>query len=307
MEIQAAKVAEMQLDDECILERSRVVSIAPARMPFVGLKGRYNKRWYVDIVNFPDNAIRRQLSDVFTSLISMNKMMLDLTEPDFQLFYQYLAAEAEFFKAILEGEEAALFDHIQGESTLRRLRSGGNTVKVLDHEYRQGLKTEMLKHLDDAVNHRYIVQPSVTTLGDIQKSLDLFAKKLLDYFAEKEANLPSLLNKSIRGIKEKTRYEARLIAFLLEKPRGQQFIVLLCKTLVSREVRDEFFERHFTSPSQVACFAAAVIETEATILCMPALFEAAAIKYGTRFSIGAFELHYGQDRDHEATVELVDA
>jgi hypothetical protein len=304
--IEAAKVADMQLDDECILERSRVVSMAPARMPFVGLKGRYNKRWHEDIVNLPHNAIRRQLSDLFTALLAMNKMTLDLTEPDFQLFYRYLSAEVDFFKAVLEGEEIALYECIPSESGLRRLRSGGtNNIQVLDLEYRQGLKVAMVKHLDDAVNHRFTMLPSMTTLSEIQESLDAFAKQALDYFAEKEEHLGPLLKRTLKGPREKTRFEARLLTYLLSRPRGTQLVVLLCMTLVSEEVRADFFERHFPERVQRKRFDEAAVEANNTLLCLPGVLEAAAEKYGRRFSLGAFEKHYGQDRDHEATVEIV--
>jgi hypothetical protein len=293
-------VAEMELDDECILERSRVVSIAPARMPFVGLKGRYNKRWFVDIVTLPHNAMRKQMSDVFTSLTAMHKMALDLTEDDFQLFFRYLAAMVDFFKACLEGEEVALYPHMHGE----RKKRGGDGGRVLNAEYRGRLKRELCDALDEAMKYRFTHSPAVETVGSVTAALDRFGKKALDYFSEKEHELPKLLAKAIRGSKEKTRFEARLIAFFLTKPKGQQLVVLLVQTLFSADVRVEFIGRHFETDDQKCALEKALFETENGLLQIPKAFEDAAQKYERRFSIGTFIEHYGQDRE-EARTELV--
>lgn len=300
-EIQAAKVADMELDDECILERARVVSIAPARMPFVGLKGRYNKRWFVDIVTFPHNAVRKQMSELFTSLIGMNKMSLDLTEEDFQLFFRYLAVIVDFFKLILEGEEAALYPFIGGE----RKKKNEEGIQVLNEDYRIGLKNELFLLLDEALKYRFTNSPSMETLNNIGIALDSFAKKTLDYFTEKERNLPRLLQKAIRGSREKTKYEQRLIAFLLEKPKGHQMLAILLQTLFSADVRAEFMTRHFPRDEQKATLQKALSETEAGVLSLPKVFDTAAKKYERRFSIGTFMEHYGQDRDEEAQTELI--
>lgn len=300
-EIQAAKVADMELDDECILERSRVVSIAPARMPFVGLKGRYNKRWFVDIVTLPHNAVRKQMSELFTSLNGMNKMSLDLLEEDFQLFFRYLTVVVDFFKLILEGEEAALYPFVGGE----RWKKNDDGNRVLNEDYRIGMKNELFSLLDDVLKYRFTHSPSLETLNNIGIALDSFAKKTLDYFTEKEDFLPKLLAKAIRGSREKTKYEQRLLTFLLEKPKGHQMVAILLQTLFSADVRAEFISRHFPREEQKTTLLKALSETETGILSLPKVFDAAAKKYERRFSLGTFIEHYGQDRDEEAQTEVV--
>jgi hypothetical protein len=305
LEVEAVKVTKMELDFELILERSRVVSIAPARMPMLGLKGRYNKRWFVDIVTLPHNSIRRQLNDVYTSLVSMHKMALDLTESDFQLFYGYLSNVFEFFVAIFQGEEEALYEHIRTDSGLKTKLVRGDEIKLLDPEYRAQLKKETLIHLEECMKYRYVVVPSLEALAHVQASIDAFARKALDYFAEKEAIFPKFLAKSIRGSKEKTRYEARLIAFLLMKPRGNRFVAMLAQVLVSPEVRSDFSERHFPKPEQKSSFDESVIEMEAEVNAISKAIESAAQTYEKCFSIGAFMEHYGKDRDQDATTEII--
>lgn len=300
-EIQAAKVADMDLDDECILERSRVVSIAPARMPFVGLKGRYNKRWFVDIVTLPHNAIRKQMSELFTSLIAMNKMSLDLLEEDFQLFFRYLAVIVEFFKVILDAEEVSLFPHIGGE----RKRRGEEPTKVLNEDYRVVLKAKLFASLDEALKYRFTNCSSMDTLKGVGVALDGFAKRALDYFTEKEASLPKILAKAIRGSREKTKFEGRLLAFILEKPKGHQTVAILLQTLFSVEVRADFMSRNFPKEEQRKTLERALHETENGILGLPSVFVEGAKRYEGRFSIGTFMEHYGQDRDDEAQTELV--
>lgn len=296
-EIQAAKIADIEdLDDECILERARVVSIAPARMPFVGLQGRYNKRWFVDIVNFPHNAVRKQLADVFLSLIAMNKMALDLTEEDFQLFFRYLQVVTDFFKAILDAEEVALYPHLPGEKKKRK-----EGLRVLDVAYRTSVKKNLFDMLEGILKYRFTNDAAMDTLVGIQKDLDVFSKVALDYFVEKEEAFPAMLQKHIRGSKEKTKYEARLISFLLQKPKGHQLVCLLIQTLFSKEVRAEFFNRHFPEEEQRASLKEALANTENGVCSLPRVFESAAAKYEKRFSMGAFIQHYGQDREDAQT------
>lgn len=300
-EILAAKIADIpDLDDECILERARVVSIAPARMPFVGLKGRYNKRWYVDIVTLPHNAIRKQLADVFTSLIAMNKMALDLTEEDFQLFFRYLQVVADFFKAVLDGEEVALYPSLPGADKKKKKEG----VRVLHENYRKQLKKKLFDMLEGVMKYQFTNDASMDTLAGIQKELDVFAKGALDYFVEKEKVFPEMLQKHIRGGKEKTKYEARLIQFLLQKPKGHQNVCLLIQTLFSKDVRTEFFNRHFPEEEQRTSLMAALEKTESGVCSLTAVFENAATKYEKRFSMGAFMSSYGQDRE-EAQTKLV--
>jgi hypothetical protein len=300
-EIQAAKIADMELDDECILERSRVVSIAPARMPFVGLKGRYNKRWFVDIVTLPHNAVRKQMSELFTSLIAMNKMSLDLTEDDLQLFFRYLSVVVDFFKVVLEGEEAALYPHVSSE----RKKRGEDASRFLDMDYRMELKAELFAALDEAMKYRFTHSPSMETLNCVSQALDGFAKKTLDYFAEKEAALPKLLAKAIRGSREKTKFEGRLLNYMLEKPKGHQMVAILLQILFSADVRAEFIGRNFQRDEQKGAVEKALQEAEGGILALPRVFEEAAKKYERRFSIGTFIEHYGQDRDGEAKTEVI--
>lgn len=306
-EIQAAKVADMELDYECILERSRVVSIAPARMPFVGLKGKYNKRWFVDIVNLPHNAMRKQMSDLFSSLAAMSKMALDLTEDDFQLFFRYVTVIVDFFKALLEGEEVALYPHIHADSALRKKgRKNEPGLECLSSDYRIALKKDLFEHLDEALKYRFTHTPSIETLENVQEALDKFSSKALDYFSEKERDLPSLLAKAIRGNKEKTRYESRLLGFLLEKPKGHQLVCILMQTLFSEDVRAEFVERHFATQEQKESLEKALNETENGLLTLPDAFQEAAKKYEKRFSVKAFMDHYGQDREEDVETELRD-
>jgi hypothetical protein len=305
LEVEAVKITKMELDYELILERSRVVTIAPARMPMLGLKGRYNKRWFVDIITLPHNAIRRQLNDVYSTLIAMHKMALDVTENDFQLFYGYLANVFEFFVAIFQGEEEALYEHIRADSGLKSKIMGTEEIKVLDPEHRGQVKKEILTHLEECMKYRYVVVPSLEALAHVQASIDAFSRKALDYFAEKEESFPKFLAKSIRGSKEKNRYEARLIAFLLMKPRGNRFVAMLAQVLVSPEVRGDFCERHFPKPEQKASFDESVVEMDSEVNAFAKAIEAAAQTYEKCFSIGTFMEHYGKDRDPDTTTELV--
>lgn len=302
--IEAAQIAKMELDEDCIVERSMVVSRAPESMPFVGLKGRYNKRWYVDIITFPHNAARRQMSDLFTTITAMYKMSLDLTESDLQTFYRYLTVQCDFYKALLEGEEVALFSHMHREISVKRLVRESK-VQVLSAEYRLNIKKELFEHLNSALQHRYTMVPAMQALEQIRRSFDLFARKVLDYFSEKEKALPKLLLRSIRGSREKTRYESRLISYLLSKPSGYQLVVLLLRALMNDDVRAEFVARHFPKPEQKDSFASAVNAVNDEVFQIVSSIQNAAHMYEKRFSMKTFIKHYGHDNDMENAVKVI--
>lgn len=267
-------------------------------MPFIGLKGRYNERWYLDIVSLPHNAVRKQLTNVFTVLTSMHKMALDLTEQDFQLFYWYASVQIDFFKALLDAEEEALYGHF---GSVFKGRSTG----VFDVAKRASTKKEIVKQFDDVLRKRHLVLPSIDTLGSLLESFDASSRLMLGYFREKEEVIPGVLEKSPRGEKDKTRYESRLIDLLLQRPRGQLLVALLAHALVNPDVRRDFVERHFEGKEQRQRFFQSVASVSRDVLPVADAFQKAAAKYERAFSMGTFMEYYGQDRDHEATTELV--
>lgn len=300
LEIEAGKISEMNLDRECILERSRLVSVAPARMPYIGFFGKYNKRWYVDIVALPHNSIRTFISEVFGVLTAIHRLALDMTEADFQKLFFFLGEFQKYTRAVLEAEEKILYPEVDG-SLKKRKDYASHILHPKNRAERKLRISNLLVTLTDAV---VTEQCSVSIASTLQVTVDELARQLLDYFSAKESELPRLFARAIRGSKEKNRMEGRLIKHFEELKQEYYYTALLALPLHSADVRADFEDRHFTKTAR-AQFQKAVRHVQESLIAIPRAFDIAAREYEARFSMAAFLEHYGKDRDADATTRMV--
>lgn len=301
IEIEARKVSEMDLDRECILERSRLVSEAPARMPYIGFFGKYNKRWYVDIVSLPHNSIRTFISEVFSTLTSVHRLALDMTDADFQKLFYFLEEFQKYTQTVLEAEEKILYPEVDG-ALKKRLEDPNHALHPKTRAERKRQISELLLSLTD---NELRAKRSVTIASTLQRNMDELSRKLLDYFSAKEAELPKVLfGRAVRGSKEKNRMEKRLIKLFAEHKVEFHYTALLALPLHSEDVRADFEDRHFTK-SERTQFRDAVKQVQQSLFAIPRAFEDAARGYEARFSMAAFLEHYGKDRDADATTQIV--
>eukprot|EP00177_Eucheuma_denticulatum_P006405 GFKZ01011689.1.p2 GENE.GFKZ01011689.1~~GFKZ01011689.1.p2 ORF type:complete len:333 (+),score=54.05 GFKZ01011689.1:339-1337(+) len=299
-EVEAEKVSSMELDRECILERSRLVSTAPARMPYIGFYGKYNKRWYVDIVALPHNSIRTFISDVFGLLTSVYRLSLDMTERDFQYVLAFLGEFAAYSNAILLSEEKILYPEVDAA-----LRKRVDFKKhVLHPKNRAERRRTILAMLRSLTSEETIGNPSVTVATLLQNKLDEICFQMFDYFSTKERELPKILARTFRGPKEKNRMEGKLIKHFDDLNMKYQYTAFLALPLHTDEVRADFEDRHFTKNERVL-FGNAVQHMKEVVMSTPKAFDVAAQTYENRFSMAAFLEHYGKDKDvNVTTVEM---
>lgn len=299
--IEAGNVASMDLDRECILERSRLVTGAPPRMPFVGFYGRYNKRWYVDIVTLPHNAIRTLITSGFDLLISVYRLSLDMTDKDFKLLFKYLLEFVDFTKVILESEEKVLYPEIEKE--LKKRKDYEDLLVNMNN--RKQRKQEIIRLLCSLIDDRMMNQASVIIAITLQEKLDEISLQMFDYFKNKENILPKLFIKSTRGMKEKTRMENKLIRYLSQitssLDRQYDYMAYLVLPLHTDQVRIDFEERHFNK-NQRNHFANSVQRVRYEIMNIPKAFQDAASNYESRFSMAAFLQHYDTHGNDNKTV-----
>lgn len=299
-EIEAEKVASMELDRECILERSRLVSTAPARMPYIGFYGKYNKRWYVDIVALPHNSIRTFISDVFGLLTSVYRLSLDMTERDFHNVFAYLGEFAAYTNAILLAEEKTLYPEV--DATLRKRVDFKK--HILHPKKRAERRRIILAMLRSLTCEETIGKPSVTLATLLQNKLDEICFQMFDYFSTKERELPKIMARTFRGPKEKNKMEAKLIKHFEDLNLKYEYTAFLTLPLHTDEVRADFEERHFTKNEKVL-FGNAVQHMKEVVMSTPKAFDVAAQAYENRFSMAAFLEHYGKDKEvNVTTVEM---
>lgn len=300
-EVEAGKIAEMDLplDEECILERARTVSIAPNRMPYIGLHGRYNKRWYVDVVSLPHNSIRTLISKLFDILAGTHVMCLDMTENDFEKLFAFVSEFDCYLRVLFDAEEKILYQEVDG--WLKKLADYQS--HPLHPKNRALVKEKIYCLLDELTDEKLRMTPSVIVAEKMLQAADLLSTQLLEHFSLKEKVIPKLLVKSIRGIKEKTRLEGRLIKYFEELNQEFHYTAILMCCLVNEDVRKEFIERHFSKAKRDDLIQAAD-DLEITLMEVPKAFDRAAKMYEDKFSMKAFVENYGKDRDGEAVTEL---
>lgn len=313
-EIDAGSAVDELHDDEGVLERSRVVGSAEARMPYVGLSGKYNKRWYVDAVTLPHNSMRMLLSKLFAMVTTVNRLALDMSTEDFTKLFAFISQLYRYIRTLLEAEEKILYPVV--ESGLRRI-DGFSITHPLHPLTRAANKERMVSLLvalmdegksnnndtnksgDDKVNN-------IQKAAAIQKKLDKFTSELLDYFATKEKLLPPIVAKSMRGMRERNRMERLLIKFFAELGEEYYYSAMLAIPLQMKEVRDDFISRHFKNTKKKELFHVAVRTIEESLFGVANAFERASKKYESRFSMQEFLSHYGhveiEDSEENITI-----
>lgn len=303
-QVQAATIAGVEaLPTEVVLERARLVSEAPARMPYIGIYGKYNKRWYVDIVTLPDNALRCLVSAAFELIGAAHRLALDMTVSDFDQLFAFLTEFAHFVRVILEAEEKVLYPEVD-HALKKRADFSTFALHPSSRAAKRAHVEALLKQLtDEQLEH----MASVSVIRLLQQTMDSLSTQLLDYFNIKESTLPRLVFRSFRGAKEKNRMEARLIRFFEEANNEYYYSALLTIPLNNEQVRADFEDRHFGKQSRREAYRHAVKAVDGTLLAVPRRFEQAARLYEQRFSVKTFVEKYGTDRDEHATTQLVDA
>lgn len=292
----------MELDRECILERSRLVSVAPARMPYIGFFGKYNKRWYVDIVALPHNSVRTLISELFALLAAVHRLSLDMTAGDFETLFRFLREFAGYTRAVLGAEERVVWAEVDGALRRRADDYAGHAL----HPARRAERVRRVGALLDGLMPEALSGVgAVAAAAGLQRTADELARQLLEYFAVEEREVPRYFARSIRGPKDKTRLEGRVIEYFGSLKQEYHYAALLTMHLQNEQVRLDFEQRHFGKAGARGRFRAAARRVRDEIQGIPRAFEAAARRYEARFSVGEFLQHYGKDRDVEARTQIV--
>lgn len=289
-EIQAGNAAEKSLDNADIMNRSRLVTTSPARMPYIGLRGKYNRHWYVDAVTLPHNSIRILLSRLFSIITIVQRLALDMTRDDFAKVFAYIHQFDHYIRVLFEAEEKILYPSVA--SGLRRVEKYAS-----NHPLHPAARAVMKQGLGTRLIKLHEIQPmdisNIEKASLLQKAVDEFASTLLDYYSAKEKLLPRIVETSVRGSRERTRMERHLIKFFANLDLEFRFSVLLTVPLKTEEVRKEFINRHFSTAKR-KLFNEAEAEVEKSFFSVPKEFEKAAAKYESKFSMDEFLSHYGQ-------------
>lgn len=293
-EIDAGDAAEKKLEDSDVLERSRIVSSATLRMPYVGAQGQYNKRWYVDVVTLPHNSVRQLLSHLFTMTSAVQRLALDMTLDDFTKLFSFVSQTQRYVRVLFEAEEKILYPLV--EQKLRKVQDFGPEHPL--HPDKRRLTKRRVVDLMCNINISNNATPTTETAIAIQSKVDKFASSILVYYVQKERLLPKLISTSLIGSRLRTKMEQRLIRFFAQLDDEFYYTALLIAPLRSEEVRQEFVRTHFPGKKKKKLFESSVRDVEDVLFGVTAAFERASRKYELRFSMDEFLSMYGTEADH---------
>lgn len=288
-EINAADATRKELDQENVRERSLRVSSSTARMPYVGLRGKYNKHWYVDVVTLPHNSLRLLMLHLFTILSAMQRLAIDMTHDDFKKAFGFISEFNCYLRVLFEAEEKILYKLV--ENKLKRMKN--YETNPLHPIKRAVTKSRIIDLFDNVMADDVRRNPSADTATEIHARVDKFASQLLQYFYDKECTLPGFVSKSLRGSRERTRLEGQLIDFFRQLGLEAHYSAILAFPLRLQKVRNDFSRRHFPSQSKKQDFENAVQHVNQNIFGVAKSFEAASRQYESVFSLNEFLTSYG--------------
>ena len=297
----AALSRDFSPDDE--MNRSKVVMEASSRMPAVAYFGsRFGEKWYVDIVAFPHNAIRRQLYDAYIMANSLGTLTLDVSDSDLDRVYAWLGTLDLFIKAIFNAEHRFLYRLIDKHVTKASTPDGERlylpeSISVLG---RQPARANILDLLSKARKTRDVATGEIPgKIKALRYALDEFGKHILHYFSAMETLVPKLFKRSMRprtGNKENERYQKNLFEFLLQQDHGAMLAALLMQCIESRSKRHDFVQRHLKRRERDS-FKQHVKMVEAKHMQLASTFETVATKYTKRFNVKKFLEVYRKNAD----------
>lgn len=301
-EIDAGNATEKSLDTTDILNRSRLVTTSMARMPYIGLRGKYNRRWYVDAVTLPHNSVRTLLSKLFAIVTTVKRLALDMTESDFQKLFAFSKQFQHYVTVLLEADEKILYPTVEG--SLRRLPDY-NPAYALHPTNRAATVRELKLQMANIQSIEHKRESNVEKVACLQTCVDAFASQLMEYYNKKERAIPGIVETSVRGSRERTRLERHLLKFFATLGLEFRFAVLLAAPLQTEEVRVQFLNRHF-STAKKKLFKEAEEHVDESFFEVAKAFERAADKYEARFSMNEFLTRYGQVEEEEEELDFDD-
>lgn len=290
-------------------ERAKVVMQSEPRMPSVGFfGGQFGDRWYVDIIAFTHNAVRRQLFDAFTIANAIGKLLLDVGENDLARVYSWLESLEAFVKVVYDVEDRFIYPLIDSHVRNARTADGAPVFlpELLSARGRKEAKTHVLDLLSAAIKTQDVATGKIPAkINALRYALDQFGANILDYFAAMEKFAPKLLKKALKnGIKEKTKLERKLFDFVVSQPQGETFAALLTQCIERRSRRKEFVDRNIRKERVRVQFRAHVKNVEASHMQLARAFDDAAQQYERRFNARTFVEHYDATNDGKQTLEM---
>mmetsp|Transcript_6832 Transcript_6832/g.12230 ORF Transcript_6832/g.12230 Transcript_6832/m.12230 type:complete len:349 (-) Transcript_6832:1035-2081(-) len=195
--------------------------------------------WARDTFAWPHNAIRREMSDMYYLVASMQKRVLDLGHEDIDDFYNWFDIFQMFVQWYFQIEEKLLLPWVEGATYL-----GG----MLEESARTELKAKLisrLKDIDDCQD-RFSHLPAGEVLPALIVALDKFSPGLLEYFNEEEKSLAAEISNTYTQ-KDKELLDARVFDFIRNSEDHHIVMHLLLRPIKDSETKTELRKKYLAN------------------------------------------------------------
>mmetsp|Transcript_14866 Transcript_14866/g.31889 ORF Transcript_14866/g.31889 Transcript_14866/m.31889 type:complete len:340 (-) Transcript_14866:443-1462(-) len=195
--------------------------------------------WAMDVLAWPHNALRREMSDMYYLVASMQKRVLDLGHEDIDDFYDWFDIFQMFVQWYFQLEEKLLLPWIEPTTYL---------AGILDEASRGRLREQLVSRLKDIeeCHERFQHLPAGEVLPALISALDKFSPKLLEYFNEQERALPKAIA-SVYSEEDKNKLDERVLDFVRNSEDNHLIMHLLLRPIKNDAKKSDLRRRYLAA------------------------------------------------------------
>mmetsp|Transcript_5615 Transcript_5615/g.10006 ORF Transcript_5615/g.10006 Transcript_5615/m.10006 type:complete len:369 (-) Transcript_5615:531-1637(-) len=230
---QRLAVGAQRLDDSGRLSSMRMKKMTETvlKEPPLYLADYGQGSWQLDVFSFPHNAIRREMSDMYYLVASMQKRVLDLSHDDIDDFYDWFDIFQMFVQWYFVFEEKLLLPWVAPATEL---------TGILSEAERKKRHESLLERLSDIdlCQDRFSHLPAGEVLPALIVALDRFSPSIIEYFGEQEKTLPFALTQ-LYGEEDKKKFDEVVLEYIRNSEDNHTIMHLLLRPIKSHDLTAE--------------------------------------------------------------------
>jgi hypothetical protein len=175
-------------------------------------------KWFIDAFTLPHNAVRRECMDWYEIIMSLARCGgdADITRDDIAEFFSWWTIAEQFIKCYFEMERTVLFRWVDEagakdwelQMALRKMRSMKESLQ------------EQLQEIGAVWAQREFMS-AAALFGMVYKASDSFCPRLMNYFADQELLLPTIV-KSFYRIEDRLEMDKDMLASFMGEPLSRK-------------------------------------------------------------------------------------
>jgi hypothetical protein len=175
-------------------------------------------KWFIDAFTLPHNAVRRECMDLYEILMALARCRgeTDITRDDMADFYMWWTIAEQFFKCYFDMERTVLFRWIDeaGAKDWELQMALGKMRSMKD-----GLQ-QQLQDISNVWRQRDSFS-AAALFAMVYKATDTFCPRLMNYFADQELLLPTIV-KSFYRIEDRLVMDKDMLGSFMGEPLSRR-------------------------------------------------------------------------------------